>query len=89
MTDDRERRFEALQEATDENTKSKAIDTAARFYVRMAGGTDAVPQGNIEALLQRAEENGSVTVEDIVEVLDTKELPLEYQPASWTVNDSD
>jgi hypothetical protein len=38
MTDDRERRPEHLLEATGENTKSKAIDRAAKYYVRMAGG---------------------------------------------------
>ncbi|MFC7134357.1 MULTISPECIES: hypothetical protein [Salinibaculum] len=37
MNDERERRLEALLEASGENTKSKAIDSAAKYYVRMSG----------------------------------------------------
>ncbi|MEA5387247.1 hypothetical protein VB779_09405 [Haloarculaceae archaeon H-GB11] len=58
MTDDRERRLENLQEATGENAKSKALDVAARYYVRMAGGTTAVRTGHVAELLKLAEEQG-------------------------------
>jgi hypothetical protein len=74
MNDDRERRYEALVEATDENTKSKALDTAAVFYTRMAGGTDAMPTGKIEELMNLAQQQGCVTPEEVAEVLDTNEL---------------
>jgi len=39
MTDSRERRMDALPEATGENTKSKALDRAAEFYLRVRGRT--------------------------------------------------
>lgn len=86
MTDDRERRFDDLQEATGENTKSKAIDQAARYYVRMAGGTDAVPTGAVEKLMQLAVGEGSVTPEQIAEVLDVDELPVDYE-RDWSVGE--
>lgn len=81
-----ERRLEDLQEALDENTKSKAIDKAARFTVQMRGGTTAVPQGAIAELLERAEDQGSVTVEEIAEVLDSDEIPVDAK-LSWSVGE--
>jgi hypothetical protein len=84
MTDDRERRLENLQEATGENAKSKALDVAARYYVRMAGGCGAVSTGQVAELLERAEEQGSVTPKEIAEVLDTDELPVEAE-TTWCV----
>jgi len=86
MTDERERRMEHLQEATGENTKSKALDTAARYYVRMAGGTDAVPTGQVAELMELAEEQGSVTAREIAEVLGTGELPVQHE-SNWSVGD--
>lgn len=38
MNDRRERRFEYLQQATGENTKSGALDVAADYYLSMAAG---------------------------------------------------
>lgn len=84
MNDDRERRIENLVEASGESTKSKAIDRAASYYVRMAGGNPAVPTGAIEELMQLAIEQGTVTPEQIATVLDVKELPVEYEK-SWSV----
>ncbi|MFC7134348.1 MULTISPECIES: hypothetical protein [Salinibaculum] len=84
MNDERERRYEALLEATGENTKSKALDTAATYYTRMAGGTDAVPTGKIKDLIELAEEQGSVTPAEIADVLDTDELPLQFE-TEWSV----
>jgi len=88
MTNDRERRIDDLQDATGEKTKSKAIDTAVRYYIRMAGGTSAVPNGQVAELMERAEEQGSVTAAEIADVLDTDELPVEHQ-SNWSVGDSD
>ena len=86
MNDDRERRLDSLVEATGENTKSKAIDRAAKYYTRMAGGTAAVPTGQLEKLMARAEEQGSVTPQEIAEILDTEELPVEAA-LTWSVGD--
>jgi hypothetical protein len=88
MSESRERRLDDLQEALDENTKSKAIDKAARFTVRMRGGTTAVPQGAIAELLERAEDQGSVTAAEIAEVLDTDEIPVQYESEYQVGNDS-
>lgn len=82
-TDERERRYEHLREATGEGHTSKALDAAAKFYLRMAGGTTAVPNGQLAELLAAAEERGSLTGEEIVEILDTEELPLDYE-TEWS-----
>lgn len=87
MNDERERRLENLLDATDENTKSKAIDVAADFYIQMAG-CEAVPTGAIEELMQLAVDEGSVTPEEIATVLDTDELRVEAT-TEWSVGDDD
>ena len=88
MTDERERRYQNLVEATDEKAKSKALDTAARYYVRMRGECDAVPTGAVEELMQLAASQGSVTPEEIAEVLDVDELPVTAK-TEWSVGSSD
>ncbi|WP_192498314.1 hypothetical protein [Halorussus halophilus] len=86
MTDSRERRMENLLEATKENTKSKALDRAAEFYLKMRGNNVAVPTGAFVELMERAERQGSVTAEEIAETLDTDELPVEAE-TSWSVGE--
>lgn len=83
-TDARERKWENLKEATGKGHKSTALDTAADYYLTMAGDTTAVPVGAIEELMKRADEQGSVTAEEIADVLDTEELPVEAE-TSWSV----
>jgi len=85
-TEERKRRWEHLQEATGESTTSGALDVAAKHYLRMAGGTTAIPTGALEELLRAAEERGSLTGEEIAEILDAEELPLEYE-TSWAVGE--
>ena len=84
MNDSRERRMDALQEATGENTKSKAIDRATAFYIKMAGDNVAVPKGAFVEIMATAERQGSVTSEEIAKILDTEELPVEAE-LSWSV----
>lgn len=84
MTDVRERRLDNLCEATDENTKSKALDRAATFYLKMAGDTTAVPNGAFVELMERAEEKGSLTPTEIADILDTDELPLKAT-MDWSI----
>lgn len=86
-TDARQRRWESLQEATGESTKSGALDAAAQFYLKMAGDSAAVPVGALSELMAAAEERGSLTGEEIAEILDTEELPVDYS-TSWGVGDS-
>ncbi|ELZ21479.1 hypothetical protein C475_18716, partial [Halosimplex carlsbadense 2-9-1] len=64
-TDKRQREWEMLQEATGEKTRSKAIDAAVRYYLKMAGGNAAAPTGSVEELMQVAEDQGSVTPAEI------------------------
>lgn len=84
MNDRRSRRFDTLVEAIDENTKLKALDTAAEFYIKMRGDTTAKPTGAIEELMERAVEQESVTPEEIAECLDSEELPVTVE-FSWSV----
>ena len=86
MTDSRERRMNNLLEATGENTKSKALDTAADFYLRMAGDNTAVPTGAFVELIERSGEQGSVTAEEIAEILNTEELRVEAE-TTWSVGE--
>jgi len=85
-TDARKRRWEHLQEATGESTTAGALDVAAKEYLRLKGGTPAVPHGALGELLAAAEERGSLTGEEIVEILSTKELPLKYD-TEWGVGE--
>jgi len=85
-TEERERLWEKLKEASGNNTKSGALDDAARYYIRMRGGTSTVPNGSIAKLLRRAEEQGSVTAEEIAEELSTPELPVEAR-TEWSVGE--
>jgi hypothetical protein len=84
MTDSRERRMDALIEATGENTKSKALDQAAEFYLRMRGENTAVPNGAFEELMATAERQGSVTPEEIAEILDTDAITVQAE-TQWSV----
>jgi len=52
----------------------------------MRGGTSTVPNGSIAKLLRRAEEQGSVTAEEIAEELSTPELPVEAR-TEWSVGE--
>ncbi|WP_175424230.1 hypothetical protein [Haladaptatus sp. W1] len=52
MTDSRELRMEYLLEATGENTKSKALDRVAEFYLQIRGDTAAVPNGAFAELME-------------------------------------
>jgi len=77
-TEQRERRWEALQEATGESTVSGAIDVAVAYYLTMHGDTIVEPTGAVPELMNRATEEGSLTARQIADVLDVDELPVEY-----------
>ena len=83
-TDARERKWENLKEATGKGHKSTALDTAADYYLKMAGGTTAAPTGAVAELMALVTEQGSVTPEEIADVLDTDELPVDAE-TRWSV----
>lgn len=78
-TEKRERLWSDLRDATGKGHTSKALDTAARYYLRMRGDTNAVPTGQLEELLAAAEDRGSLTPAEIAEILDVDELPVKYE----------
>lgn len=83
-TESRQRRWEHLREATGEGHKSVALDVAADYYLRMRGGTPAIPNGQLEELMQRAVSEGSLTPEEIADALDCAELPVDAE-ARWSI----
>jgi len=86
-TDKRKREWNHLQEATGESTVAGALDVAANYYLEMAGGTMAVPNGRLEELMERADEQGSVTPEEIADILDIDELPVSAS-TEWSVGET-
>lgn len=85
-TEERERLWETLREATGEGHTSQALDEAARYYNRMAGESAAVPVGVVEELLREARADGSLTAAEIAEIVDTPELPVEFE-SEWSVGE--
>jgi hypothetical protein len=81
-TEDRDRLWENLCEATGENARSKALDRAARYYLRMCGGVAAYGRGDIQTLLDEAEAQGSLTAPEIAGILNERELPVTYETES-------
>ncbi len=76
-TNERDRLWENLREATAEGHTSQALDAAARHYVRCRGDTTAVPTGTYAELLAAARDaNGGLGPEQIADILDTDELPV-------------
>lgn len=86
MNDKRERRFEHLMQATGEGTKSGALDEAAEYFIKMRGNNDAIPTGQVVELMQLAEERGSLTPDEIADVLDTDEIPMRAS-LEWSVGE--
>ena len=83
-TEARQQKWDNLKEATGEGHKSTALDAAADYYLKMAGDTTAVPVGAVAELMELATEQGSVTPEEIADVLDTDELSVVAE-TSWSV----
>lgn len=73
VDDRRERLFDRLEDATGEATRASALEAAARYYCHMDG---AATEGAVEELMQLAVQEGSVTPEQIADVLDHQTLPV-------------
>jgi len=74
-TEDRDRLWEMLVECSDQSTKSKAIEDAARYYCRMRGARGY--NSAVEELLSAAIDDGSLTAAEIAAIIDARELPVE------------
>jgi len=79
MNDRRETDYNELLDATGEKAKSKALDVAVRYYLRMRGDTLVIPKGQIPELMAAAESRGSLTAGEIAEILNSEELPIEHE----------
>lgn len=85
MNPRRERRYDRLEESTGESNRAAALDAAALFYFSMAGGPADHQTGAVEELLELADDQGAVTLEEIVDVLDSDQLRIDYDPAEWEI----
>jgi len=89
LTDRRERQVERLKEATGENTKAGAVDTAIAFYLSMAAVDYGERVGAFPDLMERATLEGSLTAPEIAEELDTQYVPMSASYSyDFPVNDS-
>ena len=78
-TDARDRRWERLKEATGEDTKSGAIDVAAKYYLEMGAVDVGRRVGSVNELMETAAKRGSLTAPEIAEILDCDELPVDAE----------
>jgi hypothetical protein len=78
-TESRERLWSHLREATGRGHTSAALDDAARYYLRMRGGTGAHPRGVVELVMREAERRGSLTAGELAELLSVDELGVTYR----------
>ena len=76
-TDARDRRWERLKEATGEDTKSGAIDVAAKYYLEMGAVDVGRRVGSVNELMETAAKRGSLTAPEIAEILDCDELSVD------------
>lgn len=84
----RDRLLEDLENCAGENTKAKALDQASRTYLRLVGGNIVEPgPGLLEELLETADERGGLSAAEIAEILSTQEIPVGFEPASWSIGD--
>ncbi len=88
LTGTRDQLLADLVDATGENTKAKALDDAGRAYLHLVGRNMVEPgPGLLHELLEAAEKRGGLDASEIAEILATEELPLEYEPAEWSVSE--
>ena len=78
-TDERDRRWERLKDATGEETKSGAIDVACKYYLHMGAVDVGTRVGTMSELMDAAATRGSLTAPEIAEILDCDELPVEAE----------
>ena len=58
-----------------------------RAYAKLVGGTAVQPgPGVLDELLRTADEQGSLRAEEIAEIIDMEELPVQFEPATWSLS---
>lgn len=74
-----------------DTNKTQAVLQACRLAARLDGENDVEPgPGALARLLEVAEEQGSLTGEEIAAILSTEELPVQFeQIARWSVGEVD
>jgi len=86
LTETRDQLIFEFVDAIGENTKVKALEDAGWAYLRLVGRIMVEPgSGLLHELLEAAEERGRLDAAEIAAILATEELPLEYEPAEWSV----
>ena len=88
LPDRREQLYGGLEDATGESTTSGALDEAAETYLRLVGGGPVVSparEGALQELLREADERGSLDAEEIASIFSDHDLPIQYEPADWSV----
>ena len=56
----------------------------SRFRAQKMHGSEAYPTGAVMRVMEETINQGSLTGEEIAEILDEEELPVEYE-TSWSV----
>lgn len=74
-----------------DTNKTQAVLQACRLAARLDGENDVEPGlGAIARLLEAVEDQGSLTGEEIAEVLSTNEYPVKYETTTrWSVGFSE
>ena len=78
-TDERDRRWERLKEATGDDTTSGAIDVAAKYYLHMGAVDYGDRVGVMSELMDAAAKRGSLTAPEIAQILNCDELPVQAE----------
>lgn len=89
LSGSRDQLLDDLESCTGEKTRAKAVEKAARAYLRLVGGNVVQPgPGLLDELLEAADRR-DLSGDEIARVLDVDELPLKFEPASWSVGNVD
>lgn len=90
LNESRSQRLKDLVQATGESTQAKAVDAATRTYLELVGGNMVRPgQGVLDEVLEAAEERGGLSAGEIAEILSTQDLPIKYEPPTWSIGVED
>lgn len=83
VNDERERLYSTLLDVSPHGHKSTSLDAAARYYIQMKR-----ENGILDDLMSQAVERGSLTPGEIAEIVDTHQVPVEYE-SDYTIGERD
>lgn len=74
-----------------DTNKTQAVLNACRLAAQLDGNNDVEPgPGAIARILEAAEKHGSVTGEEIAEILTTEELPVVFETTTnWSIGEDE